>query len=172
MRKILELFFFIYALLFYQLFFFSFCVLFHLWRSKKCVRNIGNRTLGVQFSSSSSTRTHHSYSRHSSSSDLYQLIGWRLTMGSHTVHSRSADLVVCTSACAHGCLLARASNVRLCALYAIPSRLRRKSKGKLKKKYISLWCSGGFYFMHLCVYVCAHIRAKQAGRQAAKQPNK
>lgn len=165
-------------LLFYQFTFFVFC-LFMAFEKKNCVRKIGNWTWAtVQFSLTATAHAHTPFvlTRHSSSSDLYQLIDLTdngITHGTHKI----GWLAVCTRvrARAHSvdCLLARShartSIVCPSALYDIFHRCRCEGNPKENWKYI--FCYGaqvGFYFVHLCM--CAHIKS-QATSQAAKQIN-
>lgn len=108
----------------------------------------------VQFNSN----THHSYSHVIQA--LAICINWStwLTMGSHTVHTRSGlsgCMYASACACAFSRLLAGANFhcEPMRTLWCIPAPIaaRRKSKGKSKTN-ISLWCSRvGFYCSCICV---------------------
>lgn len=121
-----------------------------------------------------------SYSRHSSSSDLYQLIDLTdngITHGTHKI-GWLTDWLGCVyvSACAGSRANFHCAPMR--TLWYIPSllsstpssssSLRRKSKGKLKIN-ISLWYSGGPYFVHWCM--CTRAYPKPS-KQPTSQTNK
>lgn len=113
-------------------------------------------------------RSSSTHTRHSTSSDLYQLIDW-LTMGSHgtyIVWSLWPEFQLCeqTSEGAHRHTHTHAYIHAHAVAYSTRSRHAKEIQRKIENIFICRYDFGG-------LYLCAHIKQKKAAA-TTKQPNK
>lgn len=150
--------------------FFSFFVFCSFMALKKCVRKNWQPNMNSSVEQQQYTHTHHSYSRHSSSSDSYQLIELTdngITHGTHEIGCLAVCLSLCVCVCARAQLITRANFQ--CYSIVVAKEIQRK----IENKYFAMvlrWASF-CAFVYVCVCVCVHIKS-QTSRQSVKQPNK